>query len=487
MSVTEEEKSIIREKYRQLITDASRKGDWLPEIIAAIMSRESRCGLALVPKKPGGNPAGTGDGGHGRGLMQIDDRAHPDFISTGKWKDPKENILYAMVVLNESYNYLKKKTDLTGNDLRAAAIAGYNCGAGNVLKSLKEGNSWDARTAGGDYSADVMNRSAEFTEVFRAAPAVAAAAPVKVIEASAKFRVNAESLNLRSKPVVTPGTRIGTLERGHLVTKIGEDADPKWWKVDTDLRGIQLQGYVAHEYLIADKDYQAPPSHTGIVAVHLEENLPNVQRNVFGHQAYPLGEPNRPGRQGTTATEKVQELSDIIAWLDVEASARYQPHSRLTFCNIYAYDYCYLAGVYLPRVWWNSNSIALLYAGEEVPVQYAKTVDEKTANSLYDWLEEFGEHFGWKAMDPTDLTAVQESANKGEVVVICAQNRDRNRSGHIAAVAPETDTHKAIWRQDGKVSKLLSSQAGSYNHNYWNPSAWWKGDQFRFFGFWKHA
>ena len=42
MLVKEEEKSIIREKYLQFIVDASQEGNWYPEIIAAIMSRESR-------------------------------------------------------------------------------------------------------------------------------------------------------------------------------------------------------------------------------------------------------------------------------------------------------------------------------------------------------------------------------------------------------------------------------------------------------------
>jgi hypothetical protein len=266
--------------------DAAKKGDWHPEIIAAIMSRESRCGLALLPRKPGGNPAGTGDYGHGRGLMQIDDRAHPDFISTGTWTDPQENILYAMVVLNQTYNYLEKHTGLTGDDLRAAAIAGYNCGPGNVRKSLEAKESWDARTTGGDYSEDVLARSVEFRILFQEVPTVTTT-PVVTGDTGAQFRVNTDGLNLRSRPDLSPTARIGVLKRGHLVTKIGKDTDPKWWKVDTTLRGIQVQGYVNHGYLIAAQDYVAPPAHTGIVSVHLTENLPKVARNVDGWQAYP--------------------------------------------------------------------------------------------------------------------------------------------------------------------------------------------------------
>lgn len=485
MPVTDEEKSILKEKYRQFVMDASQNGDWPPEIIAAMMSRESRCGLALIPKKPGGNPAGTGDAGHGHGLMQIDDRSHKSFIDSGKWKDPKENIYYGVKVLNESYDYLEKKTNLKDDDLMAAAIAGYNCGAGNVIRSLKEGKSWDARTKGRNYSGDVLARSIELADLFRVVSSVTdAMAPDAA--ASLRFRVNTDGLNLLSKPLMVSSTKIGILERGHLVTKIREDTDPTWWKIDTALRGIQIQGYLNHNNLIAEKDYQAPDHLTGIVAVNLTEDLAKVARNVDNWRAYPLGEPNRPGRKGTTAGEKVQELTEVITWLNVEQSARYQP-KRVTFCNIYAYDYCYLAGVYLPRVWWNRNSIALLSAGEAVPVVYDKTVYECNVNSLFNWLGEFGEHFGWEAMDPKNLTALQKAANEGDVVVICAQNAHGNRSGHIAMVVPEAGKDTAVWRKDGQISKLLSSQAGRHNYNYWNPGPWWKGDQFRNFGFWKHA
>jgi hypothetical protein len=34
----------------------------------------------------------------------------------------------------------------------------------------------------------------------------------------------------------------------------------------------------------------------------------------------------------------------------VESSARYARTPTQTYCNVYVADYCYLAGVYLPRV-----------------------------------------------------------------------------------------------------------------------------------------
>ena len=50
----------------------------------------------------------------------------------------------------------------------------------------------------------------------------------------------------------------------------------------------------------------------------MQENRPEITRNQDGGRAYPLGEPNRPIRQGITASEKAAELTKIIEWLAVE-------------------------------------------------------------------------------------------------------------------------------------------------------------------------
>lgn len=108
---------------------------------------------------------------------------------------------------------------------------------------------------------------------------------------------------------------------------------------------------------------------------------------------------------------------------------------------------------------------------------------ELNANSLHDWLDEFGEKFGWEGI--FNLTEVQTSANTGEVVVICAQRRNLNYSGHICTVVPETDNHNAEWN-NGEAIKLLQSQAGSKNFRYATSDRWWVSSKFRNLGFWKH-
>jgi soluble lytic murein transglycosylase-like protein len=139
-----------------------------PLLVLAVMDRESMGGWALTPK----DARGTGDGGHGKGLMQIDDRAHP-FTSceddTGRllWQQAPFNVHYACMLLARLLLHFK--------GAEAPALAAYNAGQGRVsraLAALPPGSTpeqvlaaCDAVTTGGDYASDVLARR----EAFRAA------------------------------------------------------------------------------------------------------------------------------------------------------------------------------------------------------------------------------------------------------------------------------------------------------------------------------
>lgn len=143
-----------------------------PYDLAAVMDRESLGGEALSPKGAGG----TGDFGHGRGLMQIDDRAWPAFVAAvgpnGEplWKSPRWNILFGAQLISDNLVRFR------GN--RLAAFAAYNAGPGKVASVLGQlPDDWehssqldliqalDRVTTGGNYVSDVVKRREKFGHV----------------------------------------------------------------------------------------------------------------------------------------------------------------------------------------------------------------------------------------------------------------------------------------------------------------------------------
>lgn len=301
--------------------------------------------------------------------------------------------------------------------------------------------------------------------------------------AEQKFKVSDQApqgLFLRSEPVVRDNTRIALLPMGHLVTKKGDSAVPNWWAVSTVLDGVGVEGFVNSKFLVPNADFVPPMPVSGISPVHLSTSSDTVRGNK-SRLAYPLNEPGQKTRNpSATGTIKAGELTAIVDWLDVENMARYSRTPKNTYCNIYAYDYCYLAGVYLPRVWWTPPSITKLKQGQSVSPIYGQTVHELNANSLFNWLRDYGTKFGWNRT--FDLTQMQNAANDGQVVIICAQNKIPNRSGHICPVVPETASATA--KRNGQiVTTPLQSQAGADNKKYFTRN-WWLSATFRDFGFW---
>ncbi|MFA4904486.1 MAG: M15 family metallopeptidase [Desulfobaccales bacterium] len=134
---------------------------WMDWVLCGIASRESRFGLLL-------DDEGLGDGGHGHGIMQVDDRSHTAFCAGEGWQDLAASLEYVHKnVIIPAFNYLGDYFDLFEDygALFRGAIAGYNCGPGNVRKALEAGADVDARTTGRDYSRDVLARAKAFKEV----------------------------------------------------------------------------------------------------------------------------------------------------------------------------------------------------------------------------------------------------------------------------------------------------------------------------------
>lgn len=124
-----------------------------------------------------------GDGGHGYGLMQIDDRSFPDWCNSGLWKNPNAGIQKGALVLDDKRETIRNgqgkklkvkmpggevkftgKDNLTPAELLRISIAAYNRGM-KAYYALSVFGDPDKYTAHNDYSADTLKRAALFKEL----------------------------------------------------------------------------------------------------------------------------------------------------------------------------------------------------------------------------------------------------------------------------------------------------------------------------------
>jgi hypothetical protein len=299
-----------------------------------------------------------------------------------------------------------------------------------------------------------------------------------------RFRVNDQAplgLNLRSEPDPSANNILAVIPSGHEVTKLSDSDVANWWKVETTLNGTTATGFVNSKFL-SPFDSGSIPLHTGVVEVHLTPHNVTRQNTM---RAFPLSEtPPIRRHKDDPEDQRKRAINDLLDWFNVETSARYRPSGGMTFCNIYAYDYCFMTEAYVPRVWWTQRAILKLQAGENVPVQYGETVNELTANNLTQWFKDWGPHFNWRRT--VDLTELQEAANDGKVCITVAKAKplSHNGHGHIVAVVPETTVFRAV-RVNGKVTQTVQSQAGGHNHEH-IVRIWWNDGSYSEFAHWIH-
>ena len=115
-----------------------------PALLGAIASRESRGGNAL-------DSTGHGDGGHGFGIMQIDDRSW----NADKSEGPKglAHIDQAAAILAFKLETTEHTPGLEDAEALATAVSRYNGGRGLAFPRSDEG------TTGADYMNDVWQRA----------------------------------------------------------------------------------------------------------------------------------------------------------------------------------------------------------------------------------------------------------------------------------------------------------------------------------------
>lgn len=200
----------------------------------------------------------------------------------------------------------------------------------------------------------------------------------------------------------------------------------------------------------------------------------------------PMSDSTIPFRDLTDAASKTESIHQLIEKLDVETSLRYQRTVEDTYCNVYSYDFCYFAKVYLPTVWWTAESLEKIVNGQDVEPVFEQTVDRIYSSAIHDWFPEWGPSFGWERMFSADEIQNKVNANGG-IGIICAKRKEKGLSGHIVPVVPETELHKA-YRENGVVVYPLQSQAGKLNYNYFSEirKDWWNDELYSSYVFYYH-
>lgn len=383
----------------------------------------------------------------------------------------------------------------------------YNTGRYKPAKGLKQGH-FDGKRFYGEAILDYL-RLAHTVATAGTSPTLppvgpgeaVIAPPTPVTASGPAFRVDTSAgmLRVRREPRISKPPQanvVGNLPDGHEVRSITGTKVNGFIEVETSLSGALLRGFASAKFLqpVDDPADIAPvvpdtaPPGSGIVAVTMPRKAGSVTRRRDPASAHSLNEKGQPARVANAPDELRAELAAIADWLAVDEPRhlRYQPRDGLTFCNIYAHDYCHLAGVYLPRVWWSAQAQLRLAAGEPVQPLIGNTIFEVRANDLFRWLRDFGPAFGWRQTGT--LTKLQAEVNQGGIGLVVARRKEDGRSGHIVVVVPETDVERARRNAAGEVVAPLQSQAGTSNFRYGTGKQnWWNAEQFAEGAFWLHA
>ncbi|CAM3993223.1 SH3 domain-containing protein [Flavobacterium weaverense] len=283
-----------------------------------------------------------------------------------------------------------------------------------------------------------------------------------------KYRVATSSLNLTDfPPTMDNSTILANIPYRHTV-KLIDNTHADWWKVK--LLNTDKEGFVCSK----DLELLDETLHKGSdIEIPNFEASPRSSLYTKEETYKPIGNPDIPFRDLTSVESKKTSIKKIIDTLDVEKSFRYEKDEADTYCNVYTFDFCFFARVYIPRLRWTDKAIEELEKGNEVQLIFNETVRPFYSNYLYDWFLESSKDFGWEQM--SDVDELQKKVNEnGGVGVIAARRFIMHKSGHVVVVVPETETEKAF-RVDGKVIYPLQSQAGYDNYNYFSEvrKDWW--------------
>lgn len=182
--------------------------------------------------------------------------------------------------------------------------------------------------------------------------------------------------------------------------------------------------------------------------------------------------------------QRIHDMCELTLWLDFERSARWQKNDTGgTYCDHGATDwFAYWLGrlkgeAVVPDLpgwtFYTDDALAKVLAGQEVKLEYGKTVRELGATGLYDWLNDYGELYGWQRHE--NEKALRDYMNLHHVpgLVICRTKG--SGASHVAVALPDA-VEKAALSRGAKVvdnsGAMLTTEAGGRNRTL-TRRRWW--------------
>ena len=445
---------------------------------------------------------------HGFGVFQYDLQfflTNPDYFLNRRYEIFENSLDHAIGELKTGLKTmgLQNATSISDLDFCHVAIC-YNTGHFTPSKGLKQGHQDNgvfygeairdylalARTVATPGAVPVTPAPPAGTTTVPSGGSITATGPRFVVETTAT------TLRLRAQPSTT-ATILAEMPDGQIVTSVTGTPTKGFIEIETVLGGKLFHGFSGAQFLKpvtpadaanATSNATPSPAAAAIPPAILTAPAGTAVTRAGVANALDLNEANLPRRTATDLPGLRADLAAIIDYLAVDDPdhKRYQPRDGITFCNIYAHDYCTLAGAYLPRVWWTGPALLKLAAGQSVTPKLASTVDEVRANDLFRWLRDFGQAFGWRRC--ASLTELQGHADVGGLALIVARRKEDGRSGHIVCVVPETFDDTCKRDAMGFVTLPVQSQAGAVNFRYGRSTPnWWLDAKFAEAAFWIHA
>jgi LysM repeat protein len=152
-----------------------------------------------------------------------------------------------------------------------------------------------------------------------------------------------------------------------------------------------------------------------------------------------------------TGERSAENYNAVIDQFNVASNPRYKIRNNNTYCNIFGWDVTVAMGAELPH-WINrATNEPYTYDTSKTYAQNADVARELNANSVADWVRDYGPNYGWR---PATAQEAQAAANAGKPTIGVWKNT--GGIGHVIVVRPNPTN-------DGEIH-IAQAGASNYNH-----------------------